>query len=189
LAANQPLLAALRRAHAAGMPIYAECGGFMYLTEAIVDLDGQFHPMVGLIPGISRMQPRLVSLGYRLVESPGNFLLPQGVITRGHEFHWSTWEVPLKDEGGRLVLPTGGLRLSAAEGMKDEESNTSFLIPQPSSFTPAWRIRPRQGDGDSKAAGYAHNNLVASYVHLHFAHNLELASNFVRACWHWLEAM
>jgi cobyrinic acid a,c-diamide synthase len=181
LTANRPLLAALRRAHAAGMPIYAECGGFMYLTEAIVDLEGQLHPMVGLIPGLSRMQPRLVSLGYRLVESPGNFLLPQGVITRGHEFHWSTWEIPPKDEGGRPVL-------SAAEGMKDEVLDFSAFILYPSSFTPAWRIRPRQGDGDGKPTGYAHNNLAASYVHLHFAHNFQLAHNFVQACRQWREA-
>ncbi|HXV99746.1 MAG TPA: cobyrinate a,c-diamide synthase, partial [Anaerolineae bacterium] len=173
LTANRPLLAALRRAHAAGMPIYAECGGFMYLTEAIVDLAGQLHPMVGLIPGLSRMQPRLVSLGYRLVESSGNFLLPQGVITRGHEFHWSTWEIPLKDEGGR---------------MKAEKPDPSSFILHPSSFTPAWRIRPRQGDGDGKPTGYAHNNLVASYVHLHFAHNFQLAHNFVQACRQWREA-
>jgi cobyrinic acid a,c-diamide synthase len=125
------------------------------------------------------MQPRLVSLGYRLVESPGNFLLSEGVITRGHEFHWSTWEILLKDEGG---TPSRG------QVVKAEKFDTSSLIPHPSSFTPAWRIRPRQGDGDSKPTGYAHNNLVASYVHLHFAHNLELAPNFVQACRQWWEA-
>ncbi|MBE7472861.1 MAG: cobyrinic acid a,c-diamide synthase [Anaerolineae bacterium] len=174
LAANKPLLAALRQAHAAGMPIYAECGGFMYLTEGIIDLEGEFHPLVGLIPGITRMQPRLVSLGYRLVESPpgGNFLLPPGVTTRGHEFHWSTWEV--KDEGGR---------------MKDERSDISSFILHPSSFiSPAWHIRPRQGDGESQPTGYAHGNLVASYVHLHFGHNPDLAYNFAQACRQWLDS-
>ncbi|GIK43161.1 MAG: cobyrinic acid a,c-diamide synthase [Chloroflexota bacterium] len=174
LAANQSLLAALRQAHAAGMPIYAECGGFMYLTEAIIDLEGRTHPLVGLVPGITRMQPRLVSLGYRLVESPGgNFLLPSGVTTRGHEFHWSTWEPSLKAEGER---------------MKDESVDISSFIPHPSSFiTPAWQIRPRQGESESKPEGYTHHNLIASYVHLHFAHNLQLAPNFVRACRQWLE--
>lgn len=158
LAANEPLLAALRQAHAAGLPIYAECGGFMYLTEGIVDLDGQFHPLVGLIPGITRMQPRLVSLGYRLVESPasGNFLLPPHVTTRGHEFHWSTWEL-----------------------------NGSTFDVQRSTFSPAWYIRPRQGDGESQPAGYAYGNLIASYVHLHFGHNPDLAVNFVQACRQW----
>lgn len=152
LAANQPMQTALRRAHAAGMPIYAECGGFMYLSEAIVDLTGQAHALVGLVPGLTRMQPRLVSLGYRLVESPtGNFLLPQGVTTRGHEFHWSTWE------------------------------------PGSSAFAPAWQIRARQDNEVSSFSGYAKGNLIASYVHLHFAHEPQLACNFVQACRQWLE--
>jgi len=174
LAANKPLLAALRQAHAAGMPIYAECGGFMYLTEGIIDLEGKFHPLVGLIPGITRMQPRLVSLGYRLVESPpnGNFLLPPGVATRGHEFHWSTWEA--KAEGGRR---------------KDEMSDSSSFILHPSAFLPpAWYIRSRQGGGESQPTGYAHGNLVASYVHLHFGHNPDLAGNFAQACRQWLDS-
>ncbi|MBE7553607.1 MAG: cobyrinate a,c-diamide synthase [Anaerolineales bacterium] len=174
LAANGSLLAVLRQAHAAGIPIYAECGGFMYLTEAIIDLEGRTHSLVGLVPGITRMQPRLVSLGYRLVESPGgNFLLPPGVTTRGHEFHWSTWERSRKAEGGRR---------------KDEISGNSSFIPHPSSFiTPAWQIRSRQGESEGKPEGYTHHNLIASYVHLHFAHNLQLAPNFVRACRQWLE--
>lgn len=180
LAANQSLLAALRQAHAAGMPIYAECGGFMYLTEAIIDLEGRTHPLAGLVPGITRMQPRLVSLGYRLVESPGgNFLLPPGVTTRGHEFHWSTWELSIQDEGG---TPWRG------QVMKDELPDISSFIPHPSSLrTPAWQIWPRQGESEGKPEGYAHHNLIASYVHLHFAHNLQLAPNFVRACQQWLE--
>jgi cobyrinic acid a,c-diamide synthase len=148
LAANQAMLAALRQAHAAGMPIYAECGGFMYLTEAIVDLEGRQHPMVGLAPGVTYMQPRLVSLGYRLVESPqGNFLLPKGVTTRGHEFHWSTWDYSIE--------------------------------------APAWHIRPRAGAAEVRPDGYAAGNLVASYVHLHFAHDDRLARNFVVACQRW----
>lgn len=148
LAANRPLMAALRQAHAAGMPIYAECGGFMYLTEAIVDLAGQRHPMVGLVPGEAHMQPRLMSLGYRVVESPGgNFLLPPGVTTRGHEFHWSKWEQP--------------------------------------GDSPAWLIQPRRGSDNPHPDGYSRGNLIASYVHLHFAHRPQLAQNFVQACRSW----
>lgn len=180
LAANQPLLAALRQAHAAGMPIYAECGGFMYLTEAIIDLDGRTHPLAGLVPGITRMQPRLVSLGYRLVESPGgNFLLAPGVTTRGHEFHWSTWELSAKDEGSP---PWQGQVIKA-----EMPADSSFSPHPPAFITPAWQIRPRHGESESKPEGYAHHNLIASYVHLHFAHNLQLAPNFVRACRQWLE--
>jgi cobyrinic acid a,c-diamide synthase len=158
LAANESLQNALRHAYVAGLPIYAECGGFMYLTEAIIDLESRYHPMVGLIPGVTHMQPRLVSLGYRLVESPtGNFLLPKGVTTRGHEFHWSIWKNSTK---------------------RDE----TYATP-----APAWHIRPRSGEANSRAAGYATGNLIASYVHLHFAHNLQLAHNFVQASRRWMQ--
>lgn len=145
LAANGSLLESIRQMHAAGRPIYAECGGFMVLTQAITDLDGQQHRMAGLVPGHCRMEPRLRSLGYREVESPtGNFLLPAGQTTRGHEFHWSSWQ-----------------------------SDATY---------PAWHIRPRHATGASRPDGYADANLLASYVHLHFAHKPELAQNFVNAC-------
>ncbi len=150
LSANTPLLDAVRRAHAARLPIFAECGGFMLLTEAITDLEGQSHPMAGLVPGVVQMQPKLVSLGYRLVESPGgNWLLPAGATTRGHEFHWSTWSL---QEAGQHT------------------------------DTAAWAIQPRRAGGQPKLDGYAQGNLIASYVHLHFAHDLRLARNFVAAC-------
>jgi cobyrinic acid a,c-diamide synthase len=58
---------------------------------------------------------------------------------------------------------------------------------QPSTLSPAWHIRPRHGEGESQPSGYAHHNLVASYVHLHFAHDLQLAPNVVRACQQWWE--
>jgi cobyrinic acid a,c-diamide synthase len=65
-------------------PVYAECGGFMYLTRAIVDLDGRSWPMAGVFPTVARMQPRLAKLGYVEVE------LPSGKRARGHEFRHST---------------------------------------------------------------------------------------------------
>ena len=91
LSGNAPLHAALRDAHDGRMPIYAECGGLMYLTEAIVDDQGCEHPMVGLLPGRSAMSGRL-TLGYRLGRAVGDsWLLKAGEAIRGHEFHYSTW--------------------------------------------------------------------------------------------------
>ncbi|HEX5269596.1 MAG TPA: cobyrinate a,c-diamide synthase, partial [Gemmataceae bacterium] len=92
LAANRPMHDALRAGHRRGLPIYAECGGLMYLTEAIIEKDGTGHAMVGLLPGRSVMSGRL-TLGYRLarVESR-SWVLPRGEMVRGHEFHYSVWE-------------------------------------------------------------------------------------------------
>ncbi|MEI7645625.1 MAG: cobyrinate a,c-diamide synthase [Chloroflexales bacterium] len=92
LSANQPLRESLRAAAVAGLPIYAECGGLMYLTEAVVDAEGQTHPLVGLLPGRSAMTGRL-TLGYRTVQAQADsWLWRLGETVRGHEFHYSIWE-------------------------------------------------------------------------------------------------
>ncbi len=90
LAANQGMRAAIRDWSLSGRPLYAECGGFMYLTGGIHDSDGRFHPMAGVFPVEARMQRGRASLGYReaTLTSPTMFGRP-GVTLRGHEFHYS----------------------------------------------------------------------------------------------------
>ncbi len=90
LSNNKPMQQAIRAAVADKLPIYAECGGFMYLTQAIIDLEGTCHPMLGVIPGTVTMQRRRVRLGYCEVNA-NHWLLPDGTA-RGHEFHWSSWD-------------------------------------------------------------------------------------------------
>jgi cobyrinic acid a,c-diamide synthase len=92
LSANTAMRQALRQAHQQGIPIYAECGGLMYLTEAITDLAGQEHPMVGLLPGRSVMTKGRLTLGYRLAQAASDsWLMAAGETVRGHEFHYSVW--------------------------------------------------------------------------------------------------
>jgi cobyrinic acid a,c-diamide synthase len=74
----------------AGGPIYAECGGFMYLCEAIVDTDGCEYQMAGLFPTRVRMQKQLAAIAYVEVEASEDALwLRAGQRLRGHEFHYS----------------------------------------------------------------------------------------------------
>jgi cobyrinic acid a,c-diamide synthase len=90
LADNQAMRAEVAAFAAAGGPIYAECGGLMYLARAIVGLDGSRHPMVGLVPGEAHMQDRLVALGYVEVETQEPTLLGgAGLRFRGHQFRYS----------------------------------------------------------------------------------------------------
>jgi len=90
LAANRSMRASIRQQAEAGLPIYAECGGLMYLSQEIQDLEGQSHLMVGLLPLQVRMLPRLKSLGYREVTLTTDSLLgSSGTVVRGHEFHYS----------------------------------------------------------------------------------------------------
>jgi cobyrinic acid a,c-diamide synthase len=76
-----------------GLPTLAECGGFMFLTEAIVTTNGNRYEMVGVIPGMVKMHNKLAALGYREVKGEeGNFLLTGTMSAKGHEFHYSTFE-------------------------------------------------------------------------------------------------
>jgi len=76
-----------------GMPIYAECGGMLYLMDAIITPEEKTSHMVGLIHGEARLQPRLNRLGYctaTMLED--NILGQKGTSIRGHRFHWSNLE-------------------------------------------------------------------------------------------------
>jgi cobyrinic acid a,c-diamide synthase len=94
LAANTILRRAVKAASRSGMPIYGECGGFMYLCAELVDGNGSAHPMAGCFPFRSRMLGRLKSLGYREIRLARETLLgPAGTCLRGHEFHYSETEI------------------------------------------------------------------------------------------------
>ena len=85
LSANHRLLDQLRKGAEAGMPIYAECGGFMLLCRAIDGL-----PLAGVFPLNVRMLKKRKALGYRSVDLLHDTLLgPAGTRARGHEFHYS----------------------------------------------------------------------------------------------------
>lgn len=93
LARNEESKQSIKYAIISGMPTLAECGGFMYLTEAIKTTDGKEFPMVGLIPGKVKMQKKLAALGYReIYGKKGNFLIEEGMAAKGHEFHYSLFE-------------------------------------------------------------------------------------------------
>jgi cobyrinic acid a,c-diamide synthase len=90
LAANMTLKEELRRFGARGMPIYAECGGFMYLGQTLTDYSGERQSMVGLFPIDTLMDPEYLAIRYvtirTLADSP---LGPAGTEARGQEFHQS----------------------------------------------------------------------------------------------------
>ena len=88
LAGNSAMLSAIRAHHAAGKPIFAECGGMLYTLQTLADAQGQSENLLGLIEGAAQMQPRLSALALQSVE------LPQGTL-RGHTFHYSKLESSL----------------------------------------------------------------------------------------------
>ncbi|MEM7131827.1 MAG: cobyrinate a,c-diamide synthase [Chloroflexota bacterium] len=144
LSANPGMMDAIRQAIHSEMPIYAECGGLMVLTEAIIDLHGKTHPMLGVLSGYIVMEKR-VRLGYREVAAVQDTpLLKAGERARGHEFHYSRW-------------------------MRDETDPH---------FQHAYSVTPRR-DEAAWHEGALLDNLLASYVHLHFGSNPRMAERFV----------
>ena len=140
LAASRRSLADLRRAAAAGLPIYAECGGLLLLGERLHDADGVAHPMAGLLPFSARRGG--LQLGYRQA-SP----LVDGLVVRrgeslcGHEFH--RWELETPPQ----PLPP--------------------MPPGPGGGQPLWQL---EGWGwPSQPEGWARPALHASWLHLHWA--------------------
>ncbi len=90
LAANETLRRQIKDCSRRGMPVYGECGGFMYLCNSICDLDGKTFPMTGCFPFGTKMFTRLKSLGYREVSlAKPTIIGKQGQTIRGHEFHYS----------------------------------------------------------------------------------------------------
>ncbi len=87
LATNEPLLRDLRAEAGADLVTWAECGGLLWLCDALDQ-----HPMAGVIPAKATMAARL-TLGYRTAVTTGASPIgPAGTEFRGHEFHYSTVE-------------------------------------------------------------------------------------------------
>lgn len=90
LSDNKEMMEAIRQFAKRGLPVYAECGGLMYLTLGIETLNRKRYPMVGLLPAWTRMLDRLKSLGYVEITLTANSLWGvRGTGLRGHEFHYS----------------------------------------------------------------------------------------------------
>ncbi len=94
LEANTALRARIRSAIDAGLPVYAECGGLMYLARSLT-VAGQTSRMVGAIPGDVVMRERPVGRGYVVLEETDGFPWPSGGgdrTVRAHEFHYASLE-------------------------------------------------------------------------------------------------
>ncbi len=90
LEANRSLREEIRKAAERGLPVYAECGGLLYLGKGLTGPDKEKHEMVGLFPWSAEIRPRLVSLGYREVTmADGCPFMEEGRKIRGHEFRYS----------------------------------------------------------------------------------------------------
>lgn len=156
LEANEAMRLAIKEASAAGMPIYAECGGLMYLTEKIstgvpgkgtyheASMPSSTHLMVGALPGHTVMgQTRVVSYNIGTL-SRDCIIGKKGNTFKGHEFHHSEiQEIPDDAEFS--------ITLSRGTGIKGKQD------------------------------GLTVKNTLGSYAHLHGAAYRELAVSLAAA--------
>ncbi len=100
LSGNRRFREAVRSMAAGGLPVYAECGGLMYLGESLV-LDQSVYPMAGVLPIVFGFSKRPQGHGYTVVRvNRGNPYFPEGTELKGHEFHYSRvlkWEGDASD--------------------------------------------------------------------------------------------
>jgi cobyrinic acid a,c-diamide synthase len=117
LSANESMRAAIAEFAASDAPVYAECGGFMYLTQEIVDVSGRSWPMAGIFPTSARMQQRLAKLGYIEIEDcEADGWLAPGECARGHEFRYSVID-PMPETIRRIYkAPAEGYRVGSVLG-------------------------------------------------------------------------
>jgi len=90
LASNTAMRGKIRDFCQSGKPVYAECGGFMYLMKNLRTRDGREHPMAGVFDFSCHMENRHQALGYREISlTAPSPLGASGEKARGHEFHYS----------------------------------------------------------------------------------------------------
>jgi cobyrinic acid a,c-diamide synthase len=90
ISGNSTMLAAIRNFAASGHPVYAECGGMIYLSRQLTTSNGTTFPMAGVLPFEIEMTARLVDFGYVSIELVKDCLLGRaGTVMRGHSFHYS----------------------------------------------------------------------------------------------------
>ena len=145
LESNKSIRAEIFKAAETGLPIFAECGGFMYLMKSICDFDGKIFDMCGVIPSRAEMTNKLQIVGYVEGTFAKDCLLGKaGEKIHAHEFHFS----------------------KEIDGTNDKK------------IFNCRRLRT----GVNFSEGYCEKNILASYLHIHFAGCPKAAKNFIKAC-------
>ncbi len=152
LAANAQMRVCVKAAAVGGMPVLAECGGFLYLLEHLCGPDGTAHPMAGALPGRAENTGALRRFGYvELHAGRDNLLCEAGDTLCAHEFHhWDS-----TNNGGAFTAQ------KAAEKIFARQSDAPAAA--------GWRCI------------HANDTMFAGFPHLYFWANPAAAQRFVAA--------
>ncbi|MBI4683690.1 MAG: cobyrinate a,c-diamide synthase [Nitrospirae bacterium] len=150
LAKNKTFINSLKKAVESGLPVYAECGGLMYLGDALV-LEGKTYPMAGIFPVKFVLEKRPQAHGYSIVEAQkDNPYYAEGDVIRGHEFHYS-----------RVMNPDVASELS--------KKDIYF----------AFQMKRGEGI-INKMDGLCYKNVLATYTHIHALGTPEWTEGMIR---------
>ncbi len=131
-----------------GMPVFAECGGLMYLVKRLVTSNGEEIKMAGVFPGEIRMGSKQKALGYCKVTLLENTILGRrGTTLKGHVFNWSYY------------------------------TGTIYTL-KPDGFSYAFQL---EKSGSLSYDGLMINNVLASYIHIHFGSKVSCVMNFINS--------
>lgn len=124
---NSSMLNSIRKVASDGMPIYAECGGLMYLTRSITQFDGKKHSMVNLFDADTIMDKKL-TLNYTEAKVTSPCLLAKvGKKIRGHEFHYSRIDNIPKDSKFAYQLSKGKGVNGSKDGLVEYNTLASYM--------------------------------------------------------------
>ncbi len=153
LSNNISLLKEIKEKSDTKMPIYGECGGFMYLCSFMTDANREKkYPMAGCFPFSVEMSSRLRSLGYREVRLLKDTVIgKKGDVLRGHEFHYSSL---LNDHSEQELA-------SNIYDVYDVTQRSGKKIDMP---------------------GFLKINTLGSYFHVHFGSMESSGMSFVHVC-------
>ncbi|OEF97999.1 cobyrinate a,c-diamide synthase [Desulfuribacillus alkaliarsenatis] len=160
LADNRSMVDSIKLMADSGIPIFAECGGYMYLAESIRDREGRSWNGVGIVPIQIEMTKRLVALGYvQATALQDSLIAGAGELLRGHEFHYSK------------IIPTK--RVQAEQGSLDADTGLKAHA--------AFSLVGGKGAA-GRLEGYSKGNICASYLHLHLRSNPKAVTRLLVAC-------
>ncbi len=154
LSKNRGFIRALKERIERGLPVYAECGGLMYLARHI-EMDGDRHPMAGIFPFGMAIWKRPVAHGYSIARiREKNPFYPVGTVLRGHEFHYSRPE--------RVSFPPEN-----KAAISDEVR---------------FALQMERGSGiEGGMDGLVYKNVFATYTHTHALGTPEWARGMIKA--------
>jgi cobyrinic acid a,c-diamide synthase len=110
----------LTRAIEGGLPVYAECGGLMYLGKSLI-LNGKEYPMAGVFPVVFSLEKKPQAHGYTIIEvDRENPYFPEGCGLKGHEFHYSR-VIDLKEDNTFMAF-----KVKRGHGIKNSMDGLSY---------------------------------------------------------------